>query len=245
MFTILIIIVSVLVVGLLAYVIVNKLPKSSRPIISVLLWLLIIFLGYKIYAGIMNPIKFNEEKKIRYTKVIDNLKIIRDAELAYKEVTGKYTDKPDALIKFIDTAKFAITQTRNEVITVNKGGGITADEERKVIDTIGYKPVKDNFVNRDYNDMFDVPGTDSKITIQTGFVEKVQGVKAPVFEAKIAKDIVLHGMNRDLIRQEKEALGGTEVKGEFISVGSLDDVKTSGNWPPSYDSAEEIEANKE
>ena len=242
MTTFLIIIVSILIVGVLAYLIVNKLPKGARPVISILLWIAIIFIGYKIYGSIMNPIKFNQEKKVRYAKVIDNLKIIRDAEIAYKQVTGKFTDKPEALINFIDTAKFAITQTRNVVETVRKGA-ITVDEERKVTDTIGYRDVKDDFSQRNYKNMFTVPGTDAKIQLQTGFVEKVQGVKAPVFEAKIAKETVLYDMNKDMIRQEKEALGGTEVRGEFISVGSLDDVKTSGNWPPSYDSKEEREAN--
>ena len=237
--TILIIIVSILVVGLLAYVIVNKVPKKARPIISLLLWVVIIFLGYKIYYSIMAPIKFNQKKKVRYEKVINNLKIIRDAELAHKEVTGKFTDKPDNLVKFIDTAKFAITETRNEVVKVNKGGGIFVDEEKKVVDTVGFKDVRASFAGRDYKNMFNVPGTDAKFKLETGFVEKVQGVKAPVFEAKIDKAIVLHGMDKDLIAQEKEAIGGTEVRGEFISVGSLEDVKTGGNWPPSYDGKDE------
>jgi hypothetical protein len=241
MSTILIIIVSIVIVGLLAYLIVNKIPKGARPIISVLLWLLIAFLAYKIYDSIMAPIKFNQEKVKRYTKVIENLKIIRDAEVAHKEVTGKFTNKAEDLVKFIDTAKFAITQTRNVVVDVNKGGGITVQEEKKVIDTVDFRPVKADFAGRDYQNMFNVPGTNAKFELKTGVVEKVQGIKAPVFEARVDKAIVLEGMDKDLIRQEKEALGGTEVRGEFISVGSLDDVKTGGNWPPSYDSKEERE----
>ena len=241
MSTILIIIVSIVIVGLLAYLIVNKIPKGARPIISILLWLLIGFLAYKIYDSIMAPIRFNQEKVKRYAKVIDNLKIIRDAEVAHKEVTGKFTNKAEDLVKFIDTAKFAITQTRNVVVDVNKGGGITVQEEKKVIDTVDFRPVKADFAGRDYQNMFNVPGTNAKFELKTGVVEKVQGIKAPVFEARVDKAIVLEGMDKDLIRQEKEALGGTEVRGEFISVGSLDDVKTGGNWPPSYDSKEERE----
>ena len=241
MSTILIIIVSIVIVGLIAYLIVNKIPKGARPIISVLLWLLIAFLAYKIYDSIMAPIKFNQEKVKRYTKVIENLKIIRDAEVAHKEVTGKFTNKAEDLVKFIDTAKFAIIQTRNVVVDVNKGGGITVQEEKKVIDTVDFRPVKADFAGRDYQNMFNVPGTNAKFELKTGVVEKVQGIKAPVFEARVDKAIVLEGMDKDLIRQEKEALGGTEVRGEFISVGSLDDVKTGGNWPPSYDSKEERE----
>ena len=110
MTTILIILVSVIAVGFLAYLIVNKIPKKLRPIISIVLWILILFLGYKIYQGIMGPIEFNKEKRARYAKVIDNLKMIRDAQIAHKEVTGNFTDKPANLIAFIDTAKFAVTK---------------------------------------------------------------------------------------------------------------------------------------
>jgi len=234
MITILIIIVAILLVALFAYLIVNKVPKKLRPIISILLWLLIIFLGYKIFQGIMGPIKFNKEKKIRYSKVIDNLKMIRDAEVAHKEVTGRFTDKPANLIKFIDTAKFAITEIKNVVVTEQKGA-ISVEVEKRVVDTTGYKDVRANFAGRDYKNMFNVPGTDAQFEIKTGFVEKIQGVKAPVFEAKVDKAVVLKGMSKSLINQEKEALGGPEVRGEFISVGSLEDVKTSGNWPPMYD----------
>lgn len=234
MITILIIIAAILVVWLLSYLIVNKVPKKLRPIISIILWVFIIFLGYKIYQSIMGPIEFNKEKKVRYSLVIENLKIIRDAEVAHKEVTGNFTDKPANLISFIDTAKFAITETNNIVITEQRGA-ISVDVEKRVTDTIGFKDVRASFAGRDYKNMFKVPNTDAQFEIKTGWVEKVQGIKAPVFESRVDKSIVLEGMNRDLIRQEKEALGGSEVSGAYISVGSLDNVNTSGNWPPSYD----------
>ena len=234
MSTILIIIAAILVVGLLSYLIVNKVPKKLRPIISIILWVLIIFLGYKIYQSIMGPIEFNKEKKIRYALVIENLKIIRDAEVAHKEVTGNFTDKPANLISFIDTAKFAITETKNIVVTEQRGA-ISVDVEKRVTDTIGFKDVRASFAGRDYKNMFKVPNTDAQFEIKTGWVEKVQGVKAPVFEARVDKAIVLEGLNKDLMRMEKESLGGAEVSGAYISVGSLENVNTSGNWPPSYD----------
>ncbi|RPD90768.1 hypothetical protein EGM88_15570 [Aureibaculum marinum] len=243
MYTILTIIAAVLVVALLAYLIVNKIPKGVRPVISILLWVVIAFLGYSIYQAIMAPIEFNREKVKRYTKVIDNLKTIRDAELAHREVTGKFTDNQDALIKFIDTAKFAITETKNIVVQEQRGA-LTIDVEKRVVDTLGFRDVRADFAGRDYKNMFNVPGTNAKFDLQIGSVEKVQGVKASVFEAKVDKAIVLEGLDKDLIRQEKEALGGVEVRGEYISVGSLEDVKTGGNWPPKYDTAEEKSNNE-
>jgi len=234
MINILIIIVAILVVAGLAFFIVNKLPSKLKPIISVLLWAVIIFLGYEIYQSIMKPINFNKKKKVLYAEVIKNLKTIRDAEIAYGEVNRKFTANPQTLINFIDTDSFAITEIKNIVVTETRGR-ITVDVEKRIVDTIRFEPVKKSFEGRDYKNMMNVPGTDAKFQLKSGVVEKVQGVKTSVFEAKVDKAVVLEGMDKDLIRQEKEALGGINVPGEFISVGSLEEVNSNGNWPPFYD----------
>lgn len=187
----------------------------------------------------MAPIKFNKEKKKRYALVIDNLKMIRDAQVAHKQVTGDFNKKPASLIAFLDTAKFAITNVRNEVYTETQSGGIEVQKEKRVVDTVGYEPVKKSFAKRDYKNMFNVPGTSANFNMETGYVEKVQGINSPVFQAKVDKAVVLEGLDINLIKSEKEAFGGPEVAGEFISVGSLEDVKVNGNWPPFYDTAEE------
>ena len=238
MTSILIIIVSILAVGGLAYLIVNKLPSKIKPIISIVLWVVIVFFGYQIYNSIMEPIHFNKTKKQRYAKVIENLKKIRDAELAYAQVNRRFTDKFDELISFIDTAQFAVTEIKNIVVTEQRGR-ITLDVEKRVVDTVGFEPVINSFEGRDYKNMMNVPGTEATFELKTGSVEKVQGVKASVFEAKVDKAIVLHDLDKDLVRQEKEALGGINVPGEFISVGSLEDVNSNGNWPPFYDGPKE------
>ncbi len=234
MTSILIIIVSILAVAGLAYLIVNKLPAKLKPVLSVVLWVVIVFFAYKIYNSIMEPIKFNNEKKERYAKVINNLKIIRDAELAYAEVNRRFTANYNDLISFIDTAQFAVTEVKNIVVTEQRGR-ITVDVEKRIVDTVGFEPVINSFKGRDYKNMMNVPGTDAKFELKTGTVEKVQGVQASVFEAKIDKAIILEGLNKDLIRQEKEALGGINVPGEYIAVGSLEEVNSNGNWPPFYD----------
>jgi len=166
------------------------------------------------------------------------LKIIRDAELAYGEVNRTFTANPKVLINFIEKDSFAITEIKNVVITEQRGR-ITVDVEKRIVDTVGFEPVSKSFEGRDYKNMMTVPGTDAKFELAVGKVEKVQGVQASVFEAKVDKAVVLQGMDEDLINQEKEALGGINVPGEFISVGSLEDVNSNGNWPPFYDGRKE------
>ncbi|MCK0131252.1 hypothetical protein MWU59_07000 [Flavobacteriaceae bacterium F08102] len=192
----------------------------------------------------MAPIEFNRIKEARYAKVIHHMKMIRDAEVAYKEITGDFTDNKEELIKFIDTAKFAITEVKN-VVETQQRGPITVEVEVRKVDTVGYRDVRADFAGRNYKEMFKIPGTDKEFEVQIGRVEKVQGLLAPVFMVEVDKALILEGLNKDFIRQEKEALGGVNVRGAYIRVGSLDDVKTSGNWPPSYDTAEERTKNKE
>lgn len=242
MMSILIIIVSILAVGGLAFLIVNKLPAKMKPVLSIVLWVVIVYFGYQIYSSIMTPINFNKIKKERYALVIKNLKTIRDAELAYASVNRKFTDKYSDLVNFIETDSFAITEVKNIVVTEQRGR-ITIDVEKRVVDTVGFEMVKNSFEGRDYKGMMNVPGTDAQFELKTGTVEKVQGIMASVFEAKVDKAIVLEGLNKDLIRQEKEALGGVNVPGEYIAVGSLEDVNSNGNWPPFYDGSKEESKN--
>tara|TARA_B110000240_G_scaffold193538_1_gene239535 strand:+ start:607 stop:1338 length:732 start_codon:yes stop_codon:yes gene_type:complete len=226
----------ILVAVLIAIVIVRYLPLKLRWIASILLLFLAIFLGFKIYNGIMEPINFNKDKVKRYSKVVSNLKIIRDAEVKYYEANGNYTQDKTLLIKFIDSAKLALTVTKTIVETVNQGGNITAEVERRVIDTIGYEPVLKYFKGRDYKNMFIVPGLKgTEYELEVGTVEKVQGLIVPTFMAKTPKQALLTGMNESLVKQELEIMDTDQIKGEYISVGSLNEVTTAGNWPPSYD----------
>ena len=59
--------------------------------------------------------------------------------------------------------------------------------------------------------------------------------------AKVSKKPILKGLSNALVKQELEAIETDQVKGEFVSVGSLLEVTTAGNWPPSYDKAENLE----
>ena len=230
---------AVLVAVLLAIIVVKYLPLKFRWIASSLLLLLTVFLVFKIYNGIMEPINFNKKKVAKFAKVVKSLKIIRDAEVKHFEVTGKYTNDKAGLIQFIDSAQIALTETKDTIIKVNKGGGIIDDVTKRKKDTIGYEPVLKYFDGRDYKNMFKVPGVEGKefdIVIST--VEKVKGLVVPTFYVKTEKIDILKGMSKSLVKQELEAIATDQIKGEFVSVGSLEEVSTGGNWPPSYDKQE-------
>lgn len=214
-----------------------------KLVIQVVLWIVIVFLGWKLWSSIMGPVEFNEIKEARYAKVIKNLKDIQAAELAYKEITGSFTGDWDSLISFIDTAKFAITQRRDTSyadVERNKAFGIASGYfiERTVLDTLAFKPVKDSLFgdSERYKTMMNIPieGVTEKIELNAGSIIRNNASYA-VFEARAAKDVVLHDLDKDLLMQEKQVQSVDGVNGAFIKVGSMDEVNTSGNWPKIYD----------
>lgn len=236
----LMILVAVVVAFLLAVLVVKFVPLKMRWLVSIFLLGASVFLVYKIYGGIMEPINFNKDKKVRYAKVIKNLKLIRDAEVKYKEVYGTYTNSKDSLLNFIQNGQLALTETKNIEVEEDRGGGIIIKVSKKQIDTIGYEPVLKYFEGKEYTKMFEVPGTTEQFELATGRVEKVAGLEVPVFEAKVSKKPILKGMNPSLIKAELEAIESDQIKGEFVSVGSLNEVTTGGNWPPFYDKGEAV-----
>jgi hypothetical protein len=110
------------------------------------------------------------------------------------------------------------------------------DVEKRIVDTIGYEPILKSFEDKDYKNMFNVPGVEGKqFELVIGLVEKIAGLEVPVFEARTEKKDLLVGMDISLVKQEMEAIESDQIKGEYVSVGSLNEVTTGGNWPPSYD----------
>lgn len=236
---ILFILLGIVVAVALAILIVKFLPIKFTPIVSIILLGAAGYISYLIYDGIMEPIKFNKEKKARYIEVIKQLKLIADAEDAHNTITGKFTGNGENLIKFIDTAQFAITNTHTEIVKENRGttwSPLIVEVEKKVTDTIGYESVKEKiFAGRDYKNMLKIPNSDKQFKIQSAVIMRANDVLASVFQVEIDKADILEGMSPSLIKQEKLALGGDEIPGGYITIGSLNEVSTAGNWPPLYD----------
>ncbi|HZJ35356.1 MAG TPA: hypothetical protein VFD29_01885 [Gillisia sp.] len=211
-----------------------------KLVIQLLLWIVIIFLGYLVFNAVYDPIQFNKVKEKRYAKVIERLVDIRNAQLAHKTVTGRYEKDFDKLVRFIDTAEFVLTQRRDTTYLdaeYRKTYGVDKYKEDIVIDTLGTASIKDSlFKNSNrYKEMMNVPveGVTAKFEMNAGFVEK-NNIKFPVFEAKVDKAVILHDLNKDLVMQEKQVQSVEFVRGEYIRVGSMEEVNTKGNWPTIY-----------
>ncbi|WP_109852672.1 type II secretion system protein [Aquimarina sp. AU58] len=208
-----------------------------KIVVQLVLWVIIGVLGYLVFNSVNGPVKFNKIKQARYAKAVENLRDIRTAQLAYRSVTGKFAKDPVKLVAFIDTAKFTLTQRRDSsYIAFNKILKIDEPRDTVIVDTLGYASVKDSlFKTGNHKNMIKIPieGVESNFEMDAGFINK-NDLRIPVFEAKVAKDILLHDQDKDLLAQEKEVRSVDEVNGGFLSVGSMTEVMTSGNWPRTY-----------
>ena len=203
------------------------------------LWCLSIFFASQIYSSINGPIKFNKVKNERYTQVINRLKDIRNAQIAHKDVTGFYANNFDSLVSFVDNGIFTLIEKRDSsYLENNRLYRIDMLKVVEIVDTLGFVAVKDSlFVqNESYKMMATVPiqGTDSEFSIKADIIDK-NGYQVPVFEVKVAKDIVLFDQNKDLLDQENKVISVDGVNGREIILGSMSEVSTSGNWPTFFD----------
>jgi len=217
-----------------------------KLVIQLVLWVIIAALGYMLYTSINAPVKFNEVKTARYKKVIKNLKDIKAAELAHQEISGSFTGSFDSLVRFIDTAQFAIVERRDTSyadVEKNKAFGLTEGYyiEDIILDTLNYVPVRDSLFGKTdrYKTMMKIPieGIDANFELKSGQIDK-NGTMYSVFEAKVDKSVLLSDQDKDLVSQEKQLVSVDGVNGTSIKVGSMNDIDTSGNWPKLYDTEE-------
>ncbi|WP_297707007.1 hypothetical protein [uncultured Eudoraea sp.] len=210
-----------------------------KTILQIVLWIICVGLGYLIYRSVTGPIEFQKVKEERYSKVISNLKDIRNSQEAYRAVNGKFANDFNSLIAFVDGGQYTITQQRDSsYMEFDKTYGIDLLREVTIIDTLGFVSVKDSLFKADdrYKSMMNVPYAQGgeKFEMKADIVDK-GGYKAPVFEAKVKKDVILYDQPKDLMSKENAQISVEEVNGSEIRVGSLTDVSTNGNWPPIYD----------
>ncbi len=210
-----------------------------KLIIQLVLWVVIIFLGYMVFNAVYEPVKFNKVKERRYTQVIERLQDIRAAQLAHQEVTGSYAKDFPSLISFIDTAEYVLTQRRDTTVLdeeYRRTYNVDQYVDRVIVDTLGYASVKDSLFKDDrHRQMMNVPvrGVDAQFEMDAGTVVK-NDTRLPVFEVRVDKAVVLHDQDRDLVLQEKEVVSVDQVNGPYIQIGSMEEVKNTGNWPQSY-----------
>nr|WP_321235247.1 hypothetical protein [uncultured Psychroserpens sp.] len=239
MLTIILVVVGLILLTIgIVWLIDKFVPKKLKPILNIVLWALIFFLGYLTFMSVYGEIQFNKIKDERYRTVITKLKDIRDAQLAHRTVKKDFAGNFDNLVKFIDTAQFTITQRRDSTIIdeelTKRFGGVETTKDIVIIDTLGFVPVKDSLFGADtrYKTMMNLPEgigpPGSKFVLKAGKLDE-SGIA--VFEAYVDKSVILHDQEKNLVAKEQEVMSVDGVNGPRIQVGSMTEADTAGNWP--------------
>ncbi len=179
--------------------------------------------------------EFEKVKNERFSKVIERLKDVRVAQLAYKNFNGKYSNSFEDLINFIEKFKYPIIQKRDSTyLEYDSNYGIDMIRELVVIDTLGYKSIKDSLFPKSdsYKDMAFIPvnGVNKKFKLKATIINFQNYSNVPVFEVKASKKIILFDQRKDLVEYEMFPLPPCEPCGPDITLGSLSVPSERGNW---------------
>jgi hypothetical protein len=208
-----------------------------RTVIQIGLIVAAIVLAYFIYAGIQKPIEFEKAKDARYQATIEKLKDIRKAQLAYKDVYGRFTGSWDTLINFIKYDSVRNIRKIGELTDSMIEAEIT---ERKAVqlgliirDTVRVS-VKDALYSPGFNPdnlrYIPVPDTTAEFMLGQNTITTGSGIQVPVFEAKAHNNIILRGLDRQYVINMNEQRRLNE-KYPGLKVGSLTEtVNNAGNW---------------
>ncbi len=213
-------------------------------------------LTYALVASVMEPVQFEKHREYRKGIAVQRLKDIRDLQVAYKNVNGKYTGDIDSLIMFYNEGKMKISlqvgSKDDSLAMANtdkvkkqyrnlKGDKLNqklhelylAGEQNLVFQVTSEIAVKDTIFNSRDNFVVDslafIPFCGDSIIMEAA-VKKVSGVNVPLFEASMPYKSLLKGLNNQL-RINLDAQCEDQGKYKGLQVGSITAPNNNaGNW---------------
>lgn len=195
---------------------------STNRILTIVFAITSVIAAYYLYASINTSIEEANRIKTMEAAIIDKLKLIREAEEAFKAVNGRYTSDWNVLTAFIDTGSFYIMERTETIITLDYGADSTYIE----IDTLGTVLVMDSMFSAQKYPNFSlaqlpyVPGIDPPVKFNL-WADKItkSGVLVDVVEVANPQPV-------DPGRSEDSELNSRKP----LRFGSRTSVTTAGNW---------------
>jgi len=197
-----------------------------KIVIQVILFAAICVVAYFVIESVNKPLRFNAEQLHRYTATIQRLKDIRTAQVAYRGENKEYTGDFGDLIDFLKSGEFKVVKIIGDL-----DDSATISAGKIIRDTIRI-PVLDSLFKKGYNvdSLRYIPFTQGvEFEMDTAYLT-AGNVKVNVFEAKVSNDVLLRGLDAQLLfnfnadRQLKTGYAG-------LKVGSLTETtNNAGNW---------------
>ena len=197
-----------------------------KIVIQVILFAAICVVAYFVVESIQQPIKFNAEKDRREKATIQRLKDIRTAQIAYRSELKEYTGDFGQLIEFLKNGEFKVLRILGDL-----DDSVSVSAGKIIRDTIRI-PVLDSLFKKGYavDSLRYVPFAQGiEFEMDTAYLT-AGNVKVNVFEAKISNDILLRGLDPQLLfNYNADRIIRTGYAG--LKVGSLTETtNNAGNW---------------
>lgn len=199
----------------------------KKILIFVVLPVIVLVLGYLIYKSIQEPVVFERQKKARESVCIERLKDIRTLQVAYKSRYNKFTGDMDSLIDFYNNGQITIIKQVGSM-----DDSVAVAEKRVYRDSI-LIPVRDTLLKRDgfvVDSIAYIPFSGGQKMHMNAIIAKVSGVDVPLFEASAPFDLLLLGLERQLIvnlNADRNLVG----RYAGLRVGSIESPNNNaGNW---------------
>ncbi|MDN4165306.1 hypothetical protein QWY31_07325 [Cytophagales bacterium LB-30] len=194
---------------------------SKTKIFSYVTLVVALILGYYLYHSISSKIEEDNRIKTVEANVIDKLKMIREAQLAYKSVNGQFTSDWNKLVNFVKDGKIYLVEKKEIIIPRQYGG----DSIYVQVDTLGFVPVRDSLFNETIYPNF--------VADNLPIIPGSGGKKFEMFADKIEK-----GGNMVDVVEVKDIAPVNPKRKETNEIlilkplrfGSRTEITTSGNW---------------
>ena len=195
---------------------------SKTKIVSVVM--LVVWVSLTVFLVYIIKSSIDEVERIEKVeaRIIEQLKMIREAEIAYMSVNGQYTSDWDKLMAFIDSGNFYLTEKSETIIPQPYG----KDSIYVEIDTLGTKSVMDSLFGSNKWPRFDL-----------ATLPYVPGSQPPVMFDIWAKKILKAGLfvNAIEVKNPRPINPDRDEDSEYntrkpLRFGSRTSVTTAGNW---------------
>ena len=213
--------------------------------------LIIAGMVYAIVQSVMEPVEFKKHREYREGIAIQRLKDIRDLQVAFKNVNGRYSPTVDSLKWFYNEGKMKVVmqvgskddslamantqalKKRNPKIKPAQMLELHNQGQRLVFQIESDVPVKDTLFTHRHDFCIDslafIPFCGDSLIMEST-IKTVSGVKVPLFEASMPFKSLLRGLNNQL-RVNLDAEREDQGKYKGLQVGSISAPNNNaGNW---------------
>jgi len=245
---------ALIVSGVLAMpAVLDRIPQNAYKFLLVFGVAAAAYFFFASTNSVLDEERFQMDQKVINAVTIQRLTDIRDAELAYREVKGEFTDSFDTLMAFIqaplvplnfsigsfhDTLPESQSYEQGFVIKRSDVPGVAAEygwSEQAMLDSItadviGYK-VRDTLYTSFFAENFaPEKRTDKKlplISLDSLTFSPMTGERFRIDTTYVNQS----GLRVSAIKvQDPTPFGKPNVKKDTLRFGSLDEAHTDGNW---------------